>query len=99
LDQFVTGLQAGGFRRGGVCIPSTTRPQTLPFRAGWRVFRPEGRGFNRVGIRINQASGLNLARITRDNIVHSPRGLFRSCMQQRFSGLQPGQFDQGTNDS
>jgi hypothetical protein len=44
-EQFVTGLQAGGFRRGGVCIPSTTRPQTLPFRAGWRVFRPEGRGF------------------------------------------------------
>jgi hypothetical protein len=44
-NQFVTGLQAGGFRRGGVCIPSTTRPQTLPFRAGWRVFRPEGRGF------------------------------------------------------
>jgi hypothetical protein len=43
--QFVTGLQAGGIRRGGVCIPSTTRPQTLPFRAGWRVFRPEGRGF------------------------------------------------------
>jgi hypothetical protein len=50
--QFVTGLQAGGFRRGGVCIPSTTHPQALPFRAGGAYSVLKTGVLNRVGIRI-----------------------------------------------